>query len=657
MSQIEADIENLKSEWKPPTLESLPAKLDGLISLDLETCDYGLQKKQGPGWAWKDGGFVVGYAIEADNWAGYLPINHEGGGNLDAVKVREILNRWLGNPNQAKCGANILYDLGWSKRDGVTVQGPCYDVQWAEALLDEHRWGYNLDGLAKSYLNEGKEEGLLRQAAAAWGVDPKEGLWRLPSMFVGPYAMGDANKTRRVFLLQAEKLKNKDLWNLFEMECSLLPLYLDMRWRGVRVDIQKALALKEQWQKEVKEALDEIKSKTGEEISLWAAASIAKALDKEKIPYKLTEKTKKPSITKAYLEDQEHWLPKLILKARVKDKLSGTFIDGAILGNVHDGRIHTEFHPLRETSEEGEGSGTVTGRLSSSNPNLQQVPKRSEEGKLLRQCFLPEEGEQWYSLDYSQQEPRLTVHYAAICTQQGQPLPGALEAVEKYVKDPKMSYHKMVADETGLDYDQAKIMNLALTYGRGVESTARVLGVPLEKAKEYIKNYHEKLPFIKALDNILKNKIEESSFNNAARVGEFKTLLKRCCRFPFFELAPIWVDGKIVNEEEYKNKRVLPYFQALKQWPGKKIQRAWMHKKLNRLIQGSAADQTKKAMQLVMQAGLGAHLLVQVHDELCFSFPKKEMAEQAARLMEEAVKLKVPVIAEIKTGDNWGVVK
>ncbi len=646
MSEIDTlagEIHKIKSEWRPPKLSELPEKLDGLISMDLETKDDGIQQKQGPSWAWADGGRVVGYSFSADNWSGYLPIAHEGGGNLNKEKVHEIINKWLSNPNQAVAGANILYDLGWAKRDGIEVKSKkIYDVQWAEALLDEHRWGYSLDSLAKSCLNEGKDETLLQQAAAEWGLDAKSGLWQLPSMYVGPYAEADADRTRRVFLAQVPKLRDKNLWDLFELECSLLPLYLDMRWRGVRVDTDKAERLKLRWNKEVDELVAEIKRKTGVEVNLWAAASIAKALDTENIKYGLTEKSKKPSITKDWLEDQTHWLPKMILEARLKAKLSGTFIDGAILGHLHQGRIHTEFHPLR-----GESGGTISGRLSSSNPNLQQIPKRTKEGLLLRECFLPEEGEEWISGDYAQQEPRLTVHYAATVTVNGEHLPGAMDAVDKYIADPKMSYHKMVAEQTGLDYDAAKILNLALTYGMGAASAADALGVTEEVAKEYISKYHERLPYIKALDQVLKNKVIAN--------GEIKTLLGRVCRFPMYEIADYKL--KIKMKEEGKSIEPQPYWKAVTMWSGEKLQRAWMHKKLNRLIQGSAADQTKQAMKNILDAGLGKHVLLAVHDEICGSFSDRKDAERMAKIMEDAVKLKVPVIAELKYGPNWGAVK
>ena len=627
-----SDIEKCSTAWELPDLTRLPSKLEGLIAFDLETRDMGISANQGPSWPWRGGGRVVGYSFAADNWKGYLPIGHEGGGNLDPIKVRQIINGWMSDPLQPKVGANVLYDLGWSRRDGVEVKGPVYDVQWAEALLDEHRWGYALDGLSKSYLNEGKDETLLKQAASAWGVDPKSGLWKLPSAFVGPYAEADADRTRRVFEHQVPKLKEQKLWDLFLLECSLLPLYLDMRWRGVRVDADKAVILKRRWTLEVQAITDEIKRRTGIGVDLFASESLSKALDTQNIPYPRTAKTKAPSVTADWLTTQDHWLTDLMKKGRELSKLSGTFIDGALLGHIHDGRIHTEYHPLR-----GEDGGTISGRLSSSNPNLQQMPSRTEEGRHIRSCFLPEKGEQWYACDYSQQEPRLTVHFAATAKQNGRDLPGSMEAVQRYKDNPRLSYHQMVADETGLTYKEAKILNLALTYGMGVKATAFNLKVTEDKAREYIAKYHERVPFVKALDQMIGVRVE--------RDGELKTLLGRICRFP------MWEPAEYSKTEKYVG---VPLWKARKQWPDKTLKRAWLHKKLNRLIQGSAADQTKKAMKDLWDSGLGSHALVQVHDEVGFSFPKADMAREAARIMVDALPLAVPSIVDIECGPNWG---
>jgi DNA polymerase I-like protein with 3'-5' exonuclease and polymerase domains len=259
---------------------------------------------------------------------------------------------------------------------------------------------------------------------------------------------------------------------------------------------------------------------------------------------------------------------------------------------------------------------------------------------MIRECFLPEEGEQWYSLDYSQQEPRLTVHYAAITKRMNQHLPGALKAVEQYNTDPKTNFHKMVAAETGLDYKDAKILNLALTYGRGAQSTAVELGVSLEEAKAYIAKYHERVPFVKALDFMLGVQVEKNGF--------IKTLGGRQCRFPLWEPAD-WVMAR--------NLTPVPLWKAQKQWPGKPLRRAWLHKKLNRLIQGSAADQTKMAMQGILNVGLGNNMLVQVHDELGFSFDGPEKAKKAVEIMVHAVELKVPTIVDVDCGPSWGEAK
>lgn len=625
------EVEKLSSAWTIPDLTKLPSHLEGLVAFDVETKDDGISSGEGAGWPW-GGGYVVGISFCADNWRGYLPIQHAGGGNLDREKVIQICRIWLGNTSQPKVGANVLYDLGWLKRLGVEVQGPVYDVQWAEAMLDEHQYSYSLERLARSYLQEGKDESLLQEAASAWGLDAKSGLWQLPSVFVGPYAEADADRTRRIFLKQKPMLEAAKLWDLFLLECSLLPLYLDMRWRGVRVDLDKAAQLKVKWQMDIQSIVQEVKRQTGIAPEINSPESLAPIFDQLGLKYNRTAKTKAPSITAEWLEAQDHPIPKMIHQARQLDKLVGTFIEGFLIGHNHNSRIYTEYHPLR--SDDG---GTISGRLSSSNPNLQQIPSRTEEGKHIRKCFLPEDGELWYSCDYSQQEPRLTVHYAAKAKMQGRPLPGALEAVQKYKDNPRLSYHQMVADETGLPYKAAKALNLALTYGRGVKSTAQELKITEEEAKKYIATYHERVPFVKALDRLIGVRVE--------RDGELRTLLGRLCRFPLWEPAD-WEKAKKVSPKTLEAARTA--------WPGERLRRAWLHKKLNRLIQGSAADQTKKAMKNLWDAGLGTRALLQIHDEICFSFGSPDQAKEAARLMIEAVSLEVPTIVDIEVGPSWG---
>jgi len=644
------DMANLeKPEWDLPDLATLPTKLEGdVIAIDLETRDDGIRDGLGSGWPW-GGGHVVGYAIAADNWSGYLPVGHATGGNLDHEKVKRILNDWLSDEKKAVVGANILYDYGWADRDGVHIKGQLHDIQYAAAIINEKRWSYSLESLAKEYTGVGKDETLLKKAAAAWGVDAKGGLWRLPAQFVGQYAEMDATLARKLHGILKIQLEKENLFKLYEMERGLIRLYHSMRKKGVRISEERAVKLRDTWRGGVKEIIAEIKAKTGYQVDIWSADSLAKALRHENLPLIFTEKTHKPSITAEWLKHTKHWLTDAILKARQIDKLAETFIDSAILSHAHSGRIHTEFHPLRQDSEGADGAvrGTVSGRLSSTNPNLQQVPARTDLGNELRTIFLPEEGEKFLSADYSQQEPRILVHLASSRTLNGKPLAGAAEAVKQYQADPKMSYHKMVASLTGLPYKSAKILNLALVYGRGATNAAKDLGCSVEEAKRFVSQYHERLPFVKQLDQVLaqdliKNRVDPS---DPTKGGYITTLLGRKCRFTDYEPKDFNARGHLPPAPMWKAKR---------QWPGQQLQLAGLHKKLNRAIQGGASDQTKKAMLDIYQAGLGHHLLLQIHDELAASTPDPNVSKKLMECMRDAIALNVPVLVTMKIGDSWG---
>jgi DNA polymerase I-like protein with 3'-5' exonuclease and polymerase domains len=545
--------------------------------------------------------------------------------------VHRWLNAVLGDETQLKVGANIMYDLGWAGTEGVKVRGPVRDVQWAEALLNEHRWSYALDVIARERLGRGKDESRLIMAAVSRGLDPKADLWRLPAEEVAAYAIEDAALPRDLWALQEPLLAADDLLAICALEHSLMPLYLDMRRRGVRVDIDYAERLRDQLRGEVDTIRNDIFNRVGFEVDLWAPRSVAKAFDAEGIVYGRTAKTKQPSITNELLKGTDHWLAAAVLAARQKDKLAGTFLDGVILGNLHNGRVHGEIHPLR-----GDDGGTVTGRLSMSDPNLQFIPKRTEEGKRIRRCFIPEEGERWASCDFSQQEPRLVVHFASLVAAAGGNVPGAIDARDRYINDPALSYHQFTADLTGLPYSQAKALNLAIIYGRGIATTAAELHLTHDQTKALFAKHHAELPFAKAM--------AEACQDVVRRRGYLKSLLGRRVRFPFWELSN-W------NERS----EMLLLDQAKERWPGKRIVRARLHKALNSLIQPSAADQTKAAMRAVLDAGLGKHLLVQVHDELCCSVPDEAMAVRISELMRDAVKLEVPSKVDVTIGANWGL--
>lgn len=614
------------SDWRPPDLGSLPDRLHGLIGVDTETKDLGLKAGAGAGWAWRGGGEVVGYSVTADNWSGYLPIGHEGGDNVDPVQARRWLNHVLKDPDQTKVFAHAMYDLGWSATDGVKIAGPTIDVQWVEALLDEYRFSYDLDSIAETRVGRKKDETLLNQAAKSFDYHPKEELWRLPARFVGPYATEDSRLPLDIWAVQAPLIQKEELNAVCDLEHALIPMYMDMRRRGVRIDVDYAEKFLAELEDESAVDMAEIKRKVGFEVNVWSAATIAKAFDAEGISYGRTLKTNKPSITAGMLERSNHWLPQMILSMRRREKLIGTFLKGQVLGQLHnDNRVYGQIHPLR--SDDG---GTVTGRLAMSDPNLQFIPTRTEEGARIRRCFLPEKGEKWASCDFSQQEPRLLVHFAALVN-----VPGGEDAAQRYRDDPDLNYHDFAAKLTGLDYKAAKILNLAIIYGRGIGETSRELGKSEVDTKAMFATHHREMPFAKALSY--------QCMDVVRRRGYIRSLFKRRMRFPLFE----------PSDWNSRDGRMLPLEQARKAWPYMSLTRARIHKSLNSLIQPSAADQTKASMLAVYNAGLAKHVMIQVHDELCCTVPSKKVAMQIAEIMRDAVKLEVPVKVDVEIGPNW----
>ena len=617
------------SDWAPPDLSSLPDRLYGDVGVDTETQDLGLAAAQGGGWAWAGGGRVVGYSVCADNWRGYLPVGHDGGGNVDPDGARRWLNHVLGDAAQTKIFAHAMYDLGWAANDGVKIAGPIIDVQWVEALLDEHRLSYDLGAIARDRIGEGKNEQLLVEAARSYGVDPKSELHKLHSKFVGPYATWDAEAPRRIWDAQRPLVAAEDLGRVVELEHSLLPMYMKIRRRGVRIDQDYAARLREDLAEDVRAEVDEIKNQCGRAVDIWAPRSIVAALKSENVDWPWRTPTGEPSVTKDLLEQSGHWLARCVVRAREKDKLVSTFLDGQVIGAMHGGRVHGQTHPLK--SDDG---GTVTGRIAMSEPNLQFIPVRTEEGKKIRKCFLPEEKELWASLDHSQQEPRLLVHYGCLSK-----MPSALAARDKYVADPSMNYHEFVAELTGLSYKPAKILNLAIVYGRGVKETAAQLGKTFDETKDLFRQHAEKRPFARAMSYRCQDVVK-------AR-GYIRSLSGRRMRFNLWE----------PSDWDRRTGLMLTLEDAQRQWPGVELVRARLHKALNSLIQPAAADQTKMGMLDVWNAGLGDRVMIQIHDELACSVPDRKVAEEIASIMRDAVKLEVPSKVGISIGDNWGAVE
>ena len=617
-----------KSEWIPP--ESLPDLSSAkTIAIDVETKDPNI-KQNGPGWPQGDGE-IVGYAVAVEGFKCYVPINHLGGGNLD----ERIVNNWMKKICESpadKVMHNAQYDAGWLRRAGFTINGRIIDTMVIASLLDENRFSYSLNALAYDYLSKTKSEKGLSEAAREFGVDPKAELWKLPSMYVGPYAEADAELTLELWNCFKALVLKEDLQSIVDLELNVLPLLIDMTWRGVRVDTDRVERTRNYLLKEEKEVYKKIKSLTDVNVEVWAAASLAKAFDSVSLPYPKTEKGA-PSFTKAFLAEQSHELPKLILRCRELNKTHGTFISTIMKYTTSQGRLHSHINQIR--SDDG---GTVSGRISMNHPNLQQIPARDPQlGPMIRSLFLPEEGEKWGSLDFSQQEPRILVHYAhAYGKSQGHEMKGVTEFVNGYINNPDMDFHTMVAEMAKIPRKQAKTINLGMMYGMGVNKLSDQLDIPVEEAKELVGQYHDRVPFVKLLMNGVMNKL-----NNRASSGSIRSILGRKCRFDLWE------------PDTFAMNKAMPYKEAVNEYgPTTRLKRAYTYKALNRLIQASAADMTKQAMVNIYSEGIIP--LIQIHDEIAVSFSSNEQIKKVANIMEEAVKLNVPNKVDIEIGPSWG---
>jgi len=604
--------------FTPPTEWVMPDGYPDLseareVSIDLETCDPNLTSR-GSGWPRKDG-YVIGIAVAVDGAAWYFPIRHDNGSNLDAKQTL----RWLADVCSIERDYimhNAMYDLGWLWAEGIEVKGRIVDTMIVAALIDENRFSYALNALGRDYLNERKSEKDLYEAANSFGVNAKSEMWKLPAHFVGAYAEQDAALTLKLWQFFKGVIVKEDIADIFDLELQVLKVVFDMRKKGVRVDLEKAEELKVYLQREEEKVLQE---SGGTDIDIWAAASIAKAFDAKGLTYPKTPKSGQPSFTKNFLANHAHALPQAVVRARELNKARTTFID-TIIKHQHNGRIHAEAHSLR--SDDG---GTVTGRFSYSNPNLQQVPARNAEiGPMIRGLFLPEEGELWGAFDYSSQEPRLVVHYSSLLK-----LTGAQEFADQYNVDATTDFHQMAADIVGVPRKQAKDINLGLFYGMGKNKLAEQLGLEYEDAKDLFKEYHGKVPFVQQLADYV--------VNRASNKGVIRTLLGRKCRFDKWEPNAYGLYKPQTYEDAYAEH-------------GPAIKRAFTYKALNRLIQGSAADQTKAAMVALHKEGITP--LIQVHDELDISVAEPETASIIQEIMETCVDMQIPSVVDAEFGPS-----
>jgi DNA polymerase I-like protein with 3'-5' exonuclease and polymerase domains len=558
-----------------------------------------------------------------------------------------------------------MYDVCWLRAYGITINGYIVDTMVMASLIDENRLWYSLNSVSFDYLGETKSEEVLTKTAESWGIDPKSEMYKLPAMYVGSYAEKDAELTLKLYKKLSLEIPKQKLEKVLTLETELFPCLVDMKFKGVRVDVERAHLLKKDLIAKEQNLILEIKNETGIEVQLMAARSVAAVFDKLGLLYERTDKSNAPSFTKNFLQEHKHPIVQKIAKARELNKSHSTFID-SILRFEHYGRIHADINPIR--SDQG---GTVTGRFSYSNPNLQQIPARNKDlGPMIRGLFLPERDHKWGCFDYSQQEPRLVVHYAATT----QPISfdeSVIKIVERF-KNNTVDFHQTVAEMAGISRSQAKTINLGLFYGMGKAKLQAELGLSTkQEAEKLFREYHNNVPFVKDLMNYT------SDLANSE--GYIATIGGRRCRFNKWELNefnPGVMSAPMSTEEEAKIKSIDKQKQKIEdQYKYKielnemteedikkmnktikelepKVKRCFTYKALNKLIQGSAADMTKQAMLNLYKEGIVPH--IQIHDELDISVRDEQQAARIVEIMENAVKLAIPNKVDYESGEHLG---
>ena len=651
------------------TPEDLDLKGIDTVAVDIETYDPNLKTK-GLG-AIRNDGFICGIAVATGKDTSYFPLHHSDTELTmgKKLKIWKVLNEKIfQNEKITKVFHNAMYDVCWIRAvTGSMIKGRIVDTMIAASVIDENRFRYSLDALSKDYIGDSKYKYDLQQKTLEWSggmvKDPMSNMHRLPSSIVKDYAKQDVDLTFKLWNLFDKKLdevlytkengEQKTCRKIFELETKLFPCLVDMKFKGVRIDVQKAKKFGAHLKKRKDQIVTAIRKRTTKKIDIWAAASIKILLDHLDIKdYKVTPKSKMPQLPKDYLKTHKNKCLRMIAKAREYDKAANTFVDG-LLDYVHNGRIHADINQIRSDS-----GGTVTGRFSMSNPNLQQIPARGYMGKKMREMFLPEEGHDWASLDYSQQEPRIVVHYAIKLG-----LPGTEELHKEFDKEDA-DFHQIVADMAKISRTQAKTINLGLFYGMGKLKLQKELGLDRINARKLFDEYHNKVPFVRQLSQDL---IQFAKDNRL-----LFTLHDRFCRFNKWETTdrewnpetnrfnevPLYTEQEARQAfkaeilEKYKENKVdKDYMEHFEKY----YTPAFTYKALNRLIQGSAADMTKKAMVDLYERGVIPH--IQIHDELCLSVKSNEDIQAVKEVMENTIILEIKNKVNYKKGKNWGIIK
>ena len=584
-----------------------------LLTIDAETNDPYIGRGLGSGWVFglnvPDSDFrVLGFAVRDHRGKeGYL---------TDMDKVKRLVD-----DHDAMVMHNASYDIGCLHNIGANIKDkPIFDTEVMGRLYRSCLMSYKLDELSKRYLFKvSKMDEYLINSVRRHGLyegrlkNPKDkDLLKYAKSHMGQiqdvdfeamanYAKGDTAATYQLceFFLNNGVDKEQAL-----RYSGLSHICVDYRMRGVRVDICQARDSSHRMVADIAQKISRVYDIAGEEFNIASPKEVPAVFDKLKIKYPKTEKGN-PSITKGWLEKQQHEICRALVEARQSQKIKRDFIDNIIdmqdwtgHGGQEIGRIYPELNLLRAR----------TGRFSCSNPNIQQIPSRDPVyGPICRGMYLPEEGKTWFSLDFSNQEGRLQVHYAYLLKAEG-----AAELVQRFKENPHLDLHGEIATMIGVSRRETKAINLGLGYGMGDAKLAISLGISSKEAKALRVLYNSKSPFLSKLNDRCKLILKTRGYINT--IGGRKSHID----------PPGYKDGS---------------------------RKTYEYKALNKLIQGSAADQTIACMEQAYVSNIP--VLFPVHDELCMS-GTREQAENLKCIMESAIILSVPSVTEIKQGPNWG---
>jgi DNA polymerase I-like protein with 3'-5' exonuclease and polymerase domains len=675
--------------WRPTPLIDLPHFRDAKrIGFDLETKDPDLADL-GPG-VRRPGARVVGFSYAIDGGpAAYVPFAHGcvGGeqddgrdGACDNVEGNAIgwLTDEFANFDGDVVGANLPYDLDWSWELGVKMpKAKFLDVQVAQPLIYELEMSYSLESICEYNNIPGKDERLLREAAHQYGIDPKKDMWRMPGRMVGPYAEVDAIKPLELMRLQEERIAENELGECWALECRVLPMLVRLTRKGVRVD-QDRLAQVEEWTKRCElKCYDIIKRETGILIPLGHSNNVdllSQVLKKAGIPLGTTA-SGKDSVAKDVFAGIDHPVAKALSRARQVATIRTTFVNGLRRHLTPDSRIHCSFNQIRKTDDDtGESKGVAYGRLSASHVNMQNQPGNSrfsgdnELGPMWRSIYLAEEGELWDSNDLKQQEPKWSFHYGAILEERGiSGAKGAIALCQRLTENPQLDTYEPIVELAGVTRPQAKVIWLARAYGKGDGGLCEDLGLPTADVTFSRKIYYKLLDegVSKYVAKSIATVPVDSPEGQEALAGgrgltwkgagvEGKRILDGFEKeMPFLKVAA-GLAKDMAEERGYVKLLSGRRCHFEKSRGGGKSRYEWTHKAFNRVIQGTSAEQTKRIMLALEDAGYGDRMMLQVHDEVASSVESEEQARAMAEVMRHAVPMKMPTVVDVECGPSWG---